>query len=119
MGKRGSGAGLAWVGAPSTTPTRAPKRHKLSNAKNQEYLDRLATQDQTVKFNEDLAMVTSALRANRDLMPSVRQLVVNYLASSRGEFPRCVRNFGDIPMKDPTRQQLPLHQLVFLQHWLL
>ena len=78
------------------------KRHRLSAVKNSEFLDRLAAQDSLQKFNEDLIMVTSSLRQHRNLMPSVKALVCNYLTNMKGEFPRCVRLFGDIPIKDPT-----------------
>ena len=79
------------------------KRHRLSAVKNTEFLDRLAAQDSLQKFNDDLAMVTSSLRQHRNLMPAVKALVCNYLTNMKGEFPRCVRTFGDIPVKDPTQ----------------
>ena len=106
-GKRGAAAGLA-TGAASTGQQLAnpTKRHRLSATKNNEFLDRLAAQDSVQKFNEDLQMVTSTLRQHRNLMPSVKALVCNYITNMKGEFPRCVRLFGDIPTKDPTHSQL-------------
>ena len=92
------------MGAASSPQQATPvKRHRLSAVKNTEFLDRLAAQDSLQKFNDDLAMVTSSLRQHRNLMPAVKALVCNYLTNMKGEFPRCVRAFGDIPVKDPTQ----------------
>ena len=102
-GKRGFAAGLAMVAASTSQQATPVKRHRLSAVKNTEFLDRLAAQDSVQKFNDDLAMVTSSLRQHRNLMPSVKALVCNYLTNMKGEFPRCVRTFGDIPVKDPTQ----------------